>query len=258
VDGWGPQAAGDARGARAGGDQPDRVRRGPAGRLGQRDRTVRAWDVSRARLHSVCRVENGALALGRGFHGRLWVAQGTAITALSLPEHTAAARRPRSRAPCPPWSRSDATRRSSAAWRRRRSRCGSATSRSRCGSRARRAASPGTSGPRRRLTLWDEICTLLPRKGLQSAWEEASLEGHADPVLCLAVSGDGGRALSGSMDGTVRLWDLARASCWRPSRAREHGGRGRVLGRRAARDLRQLGTGRCACGTSRPAPSCAR
>ena len=67
---------------------------------------------------------------------------------------------------------------------------------------------PGYERSEAALTLWDEICTLLPRKGLQSAWEEASLEGHADPVLCLAVSADGGRALSGSMDGTVRLWDL--------------------------------------------------
>ena len=67
---------------------------------------------------------------------------------------------------------------------------------------------PGYERSEAALTLWDEICALLPRKGLQSAWEDASLEGHSDPVLCLAVSADGGRALSGSMDGTVRLWDL--------------------------------------------------
>jgi hypothetical protein len=34
-------------------------------------------------------------------------------------------------------------------------------------------------------------------------------EGHTGPVICLAISPDGRRALSGSADLTVRLWDLA-------------------------------------------------
>src|SRR5262249_32286040 len=38
---------------------------------------------------------------------------------------------------------------------------------------------------------------------------EAALEGHADAVWGVAFSPDGRRALSGSMDQTLRLWDLA-------------------------------------------------
>jgi WD40 repeat protein len=35
-----------------------------------------------------------------------------------------------------------------------------------------------------------------------------SLRGHEGGVLSVALSGDGRRALSGSLDGTLRLWDL--------------------------------------------------
>jgi WD40 repeat protein/serine/threonine protein kinase len=174
---------------------------------GSQDRTVRAWDVARARLHSVCRVEYGVQALGRGFHGRLWVAQGTAVTALSLPERPRlpppAVARPVSAVES---ERRDATFLGCLEEAQESLRLGDVAQSLRLARSAR--SIPGYERSEAALTLWDEICTLLPRKGLQSAWEEASLEGHADPVLCLAVSADGGRALSGSMDGTVRLWDL--------------------------------------------------
>jgi WD40 repeat protein/serine/threonine protein kinase len=174
---------------------------------GSQDRTVRAWDVSRARLHSVCRVEFGVQALGRGFLGRVWVAQGNTVTALSLPERPRlpppAVARPVSAVES---ERRDATFLGCLEEAQESLRLGDVAQSLRLARSAR--SIPGYERSEAALTLWDEICTLLPRKGLQSAWEEASLEGHADPVLCLAVSADGGRALSGGMDGTVRLWDL--------------------------------------------------
>lgn len=174
---------------------------------GSQDRTVRAWDVSRARLHSVCRVEYGVQAIGRGLHPRVWVAQGNAVTALSLPERPRlpppAVARPVSAVES---ERRDATFLGCLEEAQESLRLGDVAQSLRLARSAR--SIPGYERSEAALTLWDEICTLLPRKGLQSAWEEASLEGHADPVLCLAVSADGGRALSGSMDGTVRLWDL--------------------------------------------------
>ena len=35
-------------------------------------------------------------------------------------------------------------------------------------------------------------------------------QGDSAPVLAVAVSGDGRRAVSGSRDGTVRVWDVER------------------------------------------------
>eukprot|EP00698_Gefionella_okellyi_P001861 TRINITY_DN11700_c0_g1_i1.p1 TRINITY_DN11700_c0_g1~~TRINITY_DN11700_c0_g1_i1.p1 ORF type:complete len:1302 (+),score=294.95 TRINITY_DN11700_c0_g1_i1:65-3970(+) len=39
--------------------------------------------------------------------------------------------------------------------------------------------------------------------------ELATLRGHVGPVTCVAVSSDGLKVLSGSMDATLRLWDVA-------------------------------------------------
>jgi WD40 repeat protein len=174
---------------------------------GSLDRTVRSWDVSRGRLLSVCHVEGGVQALARRGAHQLWVAQGGTLASLSLPE--------RARLPPPAVARPvsaveserrDATFLGCLEEAQESLRLGDVAQSLRLARSAR--SIPGYERSEAALTLWDEICALLPRKGLQSAWEEASLEGHADPVLCLAVSADGGRALSGSMDGTVRLWDL--------------------------------------------------
>jgi len=68
---------------------------------------------------------------------------------------------------------------------------------------------PGHERSPEALSLWDDVTSYLPRKGLESAWELAALDGHRDPVVAVAVSADGTRALSGDLTGHVRIWDLA-------------------------------------------------
>jgi WD40 repeat protein len=38
--------------------------------------------------------------------------------------------------------------------------------------------------------------------------EELALKGHTDSVTSVAISGDGQRIVSGSRDGTVKVWDV--------------------------------------------------
>ncbi len=40
-----------------------------------------------------------------------------------------------------------------------------------------------------------------------------AFEGHTQPVTAVSLNADGGRALSGSADGTIRLWDLSTGAC---------------------------------------------
>ena len=45
-----------------------------------------------------------------------------------------------------------------------------------------------------------------------------TLEGHADAVKAVAMSGDGTRAVSGSDDKTLKVWDLTTGGCSAPSK----------------------------------------
>src|SRR5262249_58253599 len=68
---------------------------------------------------------------------------------------------------------------------------------------------PGHQRSAEALSLWDDVTSQLPRKGLESAWELDSLDGHRDPVVAVGVSADGTRAMSGDLAGQVRGWDLS-------------------------------------------------
>jgi WD40 repeat protein len=56
------------------------------------------------------------------------------------------------------------------------------------------------SGGDRTVRLWD----------VATGGEKAVLEGHADSVTCVAFRPDGKALASGSMDGVVKLWDVAK------------------------------------------------
>ncbi len=56
------------------------------------------------------------------------------------------------------------------------------------------------------------IGTLLPRD-LETGACLRTLEGHRFPVTSVSVSPDGRRAVSGSCDNTLRVWDLDSGQC---------------------------------------------
>ena len=175
---------------------------------GGQDRTLRAWDVAGGRLHAVFRRDAPVLAVAAGGDGVAWAASGTQVVALRVPD------RPRlpAFAVCKPVSAVEVESRDAAFQGRVEAARLSLQKGDLVGALelARTARSiPGYERSDDALVLWDEISAALPRKGLRGAWEAASLEGHSDPILAVSLSPDGARALSGGMDATVRLWDLA-------------------------------------------------
>ena len=74
---------------------------------------------------------------------------------------------------------------------------------------------PGYSFSSRALQLSQKAGRLGVCKTLRSAWHMRRLEGHTNSVHSVAVTADGRRALSGSSDQTLRLWDLSSGECLR-------------------------------------------
>jgi WD40 repeat protein/serine/threonine protein kinase len=174
---------------------------------GGQDRSLRVWDVAGGRLHAVFGREAPILAVAAGEDRVAWAASGTSIVALRVPD------RPRLPAfgVCKPVTAVEVESRDAAFQGRVEAARLSLQKGDLVGALelARTARNiPGYERSDDALQLWDEIGAVLPRKGLRGAWEAASLEGHSDPILAVSVSPDGGRALSGGMDATLRLWDL--------------------------------------------------
>src|SRR5262249_19933115 len=67
---------------------------------------------------------------------------------------------------------------------------------------------PGYNRRPETLELWSNLYLKLPRKTLNAAWEEKSLIGHRASVTAACLSPDGRRAVSGSIDRTLRLWTI--------------------------------------------------
>ena len=176
---------------------------------GSQDRSVRVWHLARGRFKALVRLEAPVIAAaGVRDAPTLWVSCGKTIHAVRL---DGAWRRP-PYAVARPVSVSDVQHRD-AAFRQRLEEARQSLTRGDLAAAVKLAREarfvPGHERSPEALTLWDDVTSQLPRKGLESAWELAALEGHRDPVVAVGVSADGTRALSGDLTGQVRVWDLA-------------------------------------------------
>ncbi len=179
------------------------------------DRTVRVWDAERGQILSLFRLEAPVYAMAVA-GSRIWALSGAVVVGLQVLERARlpgyAVARPVSVAEV---ETRDASFLGLVAQARQSLGSGDLPGALALARQAR--AVPGHERSEESLAFWDELLVRLPKKGLLGAWESAVFEGHRDPVLATAVSPDSGRALSGGMDGSVRLWDLrsrAAVSAW--------------------------------------------
>jgi WD40 repeat protein len=173
---------------------------------GSADRSVRVWDQDGERLVEWQLLDAAIHALALAPDGAVWAAHGSAVSRLE-------ARPLRLPAPalCRPSSAIEVEARAESfderiGEARRTLAAGDLTRAVDLVQAARQI--PGHERSSAALELWDELCARLPRRALQSAWEEGRLSGHQAAVVAAAVAPDGTRALTGSLDATLRLWDL--------------------------------------------------
>jgi WD40 repeat protein len=74
-------------------------------------------------------------------------------------------------------------------------------------------ALPGFQRRPEALEAWAGLYSRLPRRGFRGAWEVGVFRGHEGVVNCVCLSPAGRLALSGSHDGTLRLWELPGGRC---------------------------------------------
>jgi WD40 repeat protein/serine/threonine protein kinase len=63
------------------------------------------------------------------------------------------------------------------------------------------------------LNYWTDLYIYLPRKAFVQGWENTKVIGHADSVFSVCLSVGNRFALSGSKDGTLKLWDMETGQC---------------------------------------------
>jgi WD40 repeat protein len=172
---------------------------------GSADRSLRGWDTDSARLASLIHLDGAVHGLAVGGDGGLWAAHGSAVsrieaTALRLP--VAALCRPASAAEVEARAvsfeeRIEEARRSLTAGDLKTAVVLARTARS----------IPGHERSGAALAVWDDLVARLPRRGLQSAWEEARLGAGGDQVFAAAVDSSGSRAITAGS--SLHVWDLA-------------------------------------------------
>jgi WD40 repeat protein len=74
-------------------------------------------------------------------------------------------------------------------------------------------AQPGHGRRPEAMALWSSLYVRLPRQTLQGSWGGGTLVEHTDPVTSVGLSADGGLALSGSADRTIKLWEPTEGRC---------------------------------------------
>jgi len=72
---------------------------------------------------------------------------------------------------------------------------------------------PGYERAPEALELWARIGAMGRPASLTAAWPVKTLRGHMDYVNFLEVAANGRRAVSGSSDRTLKLWDIAEGTC---------------------------------------------
>jgi WD40 repeat protein/serine/threonine protein kinase len=174
---------------------------------GSADRSLRVWDQDGERMVSWQQLDAALHALALSPEGAVWAAHGSAVSRIEpVPLRTPplALCRPSSAIEVETRAESFEEQLDGARKTLQRGDLPRAVEQVRT---ARQI--PGHERSAVALALWDDLCARLPRRALQSAWEESRLTGHEAAPVAVAAAPDGGHALTAGLDATLRLWDLA-------------------------------------------------
>ncbi|MBW2052909.1 MAG: protein kinase [Deltaproteobacteria bacterium] len=84
-------------------------------------------------------------------------------------------------------------------------------------------AQKGFSRGVKAIKAWTDLYKRAPHKTLNGGWEEASLKGHESWIRAVTLSQNGEYALSGGVDGALKVWDLVTKRCLKTLRGHAGG-----------------------------------